>query len=198
MTFDERENRLFSEAMADVMPLSKGNDRAMTSQPRKGPTQAQLARRASAQDGEEESNFLSDEFVELLPPDDPIEFRRDGIQSGVVDKLRQGGYPVESQLNLLRRPVVECRRELFKFIRDAYQHELRSVLIVHGRGKNDASHANIVRSYVAKWLGQFEEVQAYVSALPRHGGIGATYVMLRKSLRARQRNRELHQKRNPH
>ncbi|WP_106478174.1 DNA endonuclease SmrA [Phytohalomonas tamaricis] len=198
MTFDEREYQIFSEAMADVRPLSKGTDKVLASQPRKEPTQAQLARRASAQGGEEESNFLSDEFVELLSSDDPIEFRRDGIQTGVVDKLRQGGYPVESQLNLLRRPLSECRRELFKFIRDAHQHELRSVLIVHGRGKRDDSHANIARSYIAKWLGQFEEVQAYASALPRHGGVGATYVMLRKSLRARQRNRELHQKRNPH
>ena len=53
----------------------------------------------------------------------------------------------------------------------------------------------MVRSYVAKWLMQFDEVQAYTSAQPAHGGIGATYVMLRKSERARARNRERQQKR---
>ncbi|WP_299259063.1 DNA endonuclease SmrA [uncultured Kushneria sp.] len=196
MNANQRDEQLFFSEMADVIPLNKGRNRADAgSTGMRTPSDAQLARRASAQDGEQESNFLSDEFVDLLPANDPIEFRRDGIQTGVIEKLRHGGYQVDSQLNLIKRPVTECRRELFNFIRQAHHHELRCVMIIHGRGKSDESHANVVRSYVSKWLGQFDEVQAYVTAQPRHGGIGATYVMLRKTHRARQRNRELHQRR---
>ncbi|ARS53959.1 DNA endonuclease SmrA [Kushneria konosiri] len=196
MNANQRDEQLFSHEMADVIPLNKGRNRADAGNGgARPPSEAQLARRASAQDGEQESNFLSDEFVDLLPFTDPIEFRRDGIQTGVIEKLRHGGYQVDSQLNLLKRPVAECRREVFRFIREAHQHELRCVVIVHGRGKSDESHANVVRSYVSKWLEQFDEVQAYATAQPRHGGLGATYVMLRKSHRARQRNRELHQRR---
>ena len=179
----------------DVRPLSKGRDRADIDTAPRSPSEAQLARRASAEEETGTTNFLSGEFVDLLPEHDPIEFRRNGIQTGVLDQLRQGGYAPEARLHLLKQPVRNCRSELFTFIRDAIGHDLRCLLIVHGRGKAVDSHANVVRSYVAKWLTQFEEVQAYASAQPSHGGIGATYVMLRKSERARARNREVQQKR---
>ncbi len=81
------------------------------------------------------------------------------------------------------------------FIHEAYAHDLRSVLIVHGRGHEVDSAANVLRSYLAKWLAQFDEVQAYVSAQPADGGLGATWVMLRKSARAKAENRERQQKR---
>lgn len=130
-----------------------------------------------------------------MPAFDPIEFRREGIQQGVVDKLKHGGYPVQAQLHLLRRPLAECRELIFPFIQDAYANDLRSVLIVHGRGRDIDSPANVLRSYVAKWLLQFEEVQAYITAQPSDGGLGATWVMLRKSDRAKANNRERQQKR---
>lgn len=188
---DETDFRAF---IGDVKPLPKRN-RADTGFQRQRPSEAQLARRESAEEQLDELNFLSDDFVDLLPPFDPIEYRREGIQQGVVDKLKHGGYSVQAQLHLLRRPLAECRRMLFPFIQDAYSHDLRSVLIVHGRGRELDSPANVLRSYLAKWLCQFEEVQAYVSAQPSEGGLGATWVMLRKSDRAKANNRERQQKR---
>lgn len=186
----------FRSLMGDeVRPLSKGRDKASLDSAPAPPSEAQLARRASAEAAPEASNFLTDEFVDLMPPHDPLEFRRDGIQGGVVERLRHGGYAPEARLHLLKRPVRTCRQELFAFVQDGLAHDLRCLLVVHGRGKALDSHANVVRSYVAKWLMQFDEVQAYTSAQPAHGGIGATYVMLRKSERARARNRERQQKR---
>lgn len=186
----------FRNLMGDeVRPLSKGRDKAKLDSAPASPSEAQLARRASAEAMPEASNFLTDEFVDLVPAFDPLEYRRDGIQTGVLERLRQGGYAPEARLHLLKQPITACRRELFSFIQDALTHDLRCLLVVHGRGRALDSHANVVRSYVAKWLMQFEQVQAYVSAQPAHGGIGATYVMLRKTDRARARNRERQQKR---
>ncbi|XUO88713.1 DNA endonuclease SmrA [Halomonas sp. KM072] len=184
----------FRSLVGEVTPLAKRN-RADTGPRRQTPSEAQLARRESAAQRFDERNFLSDDFVDLLPPFDPIEFRREGAQQGVVDKLKHGGYSVQAQLHLLRRPLAECRRMLFPFIQEAYAHDLRSVLIVHGRGRELDSPANVLRSYIAKWLTQFDEVQAYVSAQPSEGGLGATWVMLRKSDRAKAHNRERQQKR---
>ncbi|SHE93334.1 DNA-nicking endonuclease, Smr domain [Modicisalibacter ilicicola DSM 19980] len=185
-------SRLLGE---EVRPLSKGRDKADIVNSPSAPSEAQMARRASAVEEGEATNFLTDEFVDLLPHHDPIEHRRDGIQIGVLERLRQGGYAPEARLYLIKLPVRQCRRELFAFLQDAIEHDLRCLLVVHGRGKALDSHANVVRSYVAKWLMQFDQVQAYASAQPVHGGIGATYVMLRKSERARARNRERQQKR---
>lgn len=192
LEYDEDFYRLLGE---DVQPLSKGRDKADLTRSFRSPSEAQLARRASAEAESVTSNFLSDEFVDLLPHHDPLEYRREGIQLGVLDRLRHGGYPPEARLHLIKKPVQACRSELFAFLQDARRYDLRSLLVVHGRGKSLNSHANIVRSYVAKWLTQFDEVQAFSSAQPAHGGIGATYVMLRKSERARARNRERQQKR---
>ena len=189
-----RDEMDFRALVGDVKPLPQRN-LADTGPQRQRPSEAQLARRESAAERLDERNFLSDDFVDLLPPFDPIEFRREGIQQGVVDKLKHGGYSVQAQLHMLRRPLVECRRMLFPFIQEAYAHDLRSVLIVHGRGRELDSPANVLRSYIAKWLTQFDEVQAYVSAQPSEGGLGATWVMLRKSDRAKANNRERQQKR---
>lgn len=189
-----RDEMDFSALVGDVKPLPRHN-RADTGPRRKRPSEAQLARRERAEAAVEERNFLSDDFVDLVPAFDPIEFRREGIQQGVVDKLKHGGYPVQAQLHLLRRPLAECRGLMFPFIQDAYANDLRSVLIVHGRGRDIDSPANVLRSYIAKWLLQFDEVQAYISAQPSDGGLGATWVMLRKSDRAKANNRERQQKR---
>lgn len=188
-------DREFRRQMGDVRPLAKGRDRADVSRSPSGPNDAQMARRDAAQQAGEEGNFLSDDFVELVGAHDPLEYRRDGIQLGVVERLRHGGYPAEAHLHLQRWPLAACRRELFGFIRDANAQGLRSLMVVHGRGREDDSPANVRRSYLAKWLGQFEEVQAFASAPASQGGLGATLVMLRKSEQARANNRERQQKR---
>ncbi len=84
---------------------------------------------------------------------------------------------------------------VFSFIHQALADGLRNVLIIHGKGREDKSHANIVRSYVARWLTEFDDVQAYCTALPHHGGSGACYVALRKTAQAKQENWERHAKR---
>ena len=43
------------------------------------------------------------------------------------------------------------------------------MLIVHGKGRDDNAHANIIRSYLARWLVELPEVQAFCAALPHHG-----------------------------
>ncbi|MBZ0330402.1 DNA endonuclease SmrA [Halomonas sp. ANAO-440] len=195
MSQSARDDQDFRTMMGDVRPLPAAANRANPGRQVRRPTEAQLARRQSAQAETGEDSFLSDDFVELLPPFDPVEYRREGIQQGVVDRLRHGGYPAQSRLHLLRRPLAECRRVLPSFVHEAYAHDLRSVLIVHGRGREIDSRPNVLRSYLVKWLAQFEEVQAFASAQQADGGLGATWVMLRKSERARADNRERQQKR---
>ncbi len=195
MSQANRDDVDFRALMEDVRPLRGTTNRADPQRGRRAPSEAQLARRESAAAETSGGDFLSDDFVDLVPPFDPLAFRRDGIQQGVIDRLRHGGYPVQASLHLLRRPLEESRRLLPPFIREAYAHDLRSVLIVHGRGREIDSPPNVLRSYLAKWLGAFDEVQAFVSASQADGGLGATWVMLRKSERARSANRERQQKR---
>ncbi len=84
-----------------------------------------------------------------MPLATPLEFKREGLQSGVLDKLRRGKYSQQASLSLLRQPVEQCRQMLFAFMVAGAERGLRNVLIVHGKGRDDQSHANIIRSYLA-------------------------------------------------
>lgn len=178
------EKTLFLDAMGDVMPLKSGADvhwqKSQTPRSRRRSDELQL------------DNFLTTGLLDIVPLSEPLLFRRDGLQTGVLDKLRKGKYGREASLNLLRQPVEQCRKMLYAFILQARRDGLRNLLIVHGRARDDNAHANVVRSYLARWLPEFEEVQAFAEAQPQHGGSGACYVSLRKSALAKLDNRERH------
>ncbi|WP_413738840.1 DNA endonuclease SmrA [Sodalis sp. RH21] len=181
MTCDDDE--LFKEAMDDVKPL-KNAANVVFLQQKSGRAPCR------PQENAVPDNFLTTGFLEVIPLDTPLSYKQDGIQQGVLDKLRAGRYPVEASLNLTRAPVETCRQNLFEFMLIMQRQPIRTLLIIHGKGRHHDSHANIVRSFVARWLAQFTHVQAYCSAQPCHGGAGACYVTLKKSEIARSENRE--------
>lgn len=184
MNLDDKS--LFLDAMDDVKPLKNCTDTQWIKRTKENASQKI--------DTLQLDNFLTSDYLDVVPLAQPLEFKRDGLQTGVLDKLRQGKYPQQASLNLLREPVEQCRQMLFACIEQAKKEGLRNLLIVHGKGREDRSHANIVRSYLARWLPEFEEVQAFCSAMPHHGGSGACYVALKKSPQAKLENWERHAK----
>ena len=146
------------------------------------------ARREAAQAKPGVKNFLADNDVPLLDPYYMVDFRREGVQHGVYRKLKQARYEAEARLDLHKMSVARARQQVFEFIRDAMSMDLRSLIIVHGRGNH--SGVALLKSHVAHWLPQIDDVQAFCSAQPQHGGAGAVYVLLRKSERKKQENRD--------
>ena len=151
------------------------------------------ARRLAAE-GEPEGplNSLVDEGVEPLDAWYVLAFKRPGIQHGVYKKLRQGRYEIDARLDLHRLSVKQARMDVHSFIQDAMQYGLRTVLILHGKGqrKTEQEKTAVLKGYVQHWLQELEEVQAFHSSQPVHGGTGAVYVLLRKSLQKKRENRE--------
>ncbi len=186
---DHDDDSLFRSEMGDVKPLKapsrvalhKGRDTALARDAR---------REAAAREPGADNNFLSTADIDLLDPHYPLEFRRQGVQHGVFRKLKQGRYEIEARLDLHRMTVEQARSEVYDFIREAMKCDLRSVMIVHGKGRHLQSRGAVLKSYINLWLPQLEDVQAYVSAQPRHGGVGAVYLLLRKSERQKQENRD--------
>lgn len=187
MSNNADEQDLFKQAMGDVKPLKTcASTLWLQASPNKvrQVTDPQL------------DNPLTTGLLDIVPLTTPLEYKAEGIQQGVLDKLVQGKYPPQATLNLIRHTVEQCRQALYLFMLQSSQDGLRNVLIVHGKGRDDAAHANIVRSYLMRWLPQFEEVQAFCCARSQDGGTGACYVGLRKNEQARLENRERHAKRN--
>jgi DNA-nicking Smr family endonuclease len=186
MAINLEEQMLFQQAMEDVKRL-KNDDIALR-------LKKPAVRTPDSVDAQAD-NPLTSGLLDIVPLTTPLEFKADGIQQGVLDKLYQGKYPPQATLNLIRHSVEQCRQTLYLFMLQATRDGLRNLLIVHGKGRDDRSHANIVRSYLMRWLPQFDEVQAFCCARAKDGGEGACYVALRKNDQARLENRERHAKR---
>lgn len=185
------ERLAFLEEMKDVQRIRKPN-RAEVSVP-KELTPGHLERqRAAVEKPVRDLNPLTSDMVEPLTAHDILSWQRPGVQHGVFRKLRLGQYPIEARLDLHRMTVEEARREVFGFINDCVHYGLRSVIILHGKGERNPDGIAQLKSYLAKWLPELNNVLAFHSAKKHHGGTGAVYVMVRKNDREKQHNREIH------
>jgi len=181
----------FLEEMKDVRRIRKPN-RAEITTPREL-TPGHLERqRAAVEKPFRDANPLTSEMVEPLTAHDILCWQRSGIQHGVFRKLRLGQYPIEARLDLHRMTVEQARREVFQFVEGCVRYGLRSVIILHGKGERNPDGIAQLKSYLAKWLPELPDVMAIHSAQKHHGGTGAVYVMVRKSDRDKQHNRELY------
>ena len=182
----------FLEAMQDVAPLV-ATDKQVAKKPRED-TPGLKQRRDDAEGAEvdhADPNPLTLAEVPQVQPLEFLEWRQDGVQTGVFDKLRRGGYSVEGSLDLHRKTVQEARELVHNFIRREVALGHRSVLFSPGKGELSPTPARL-KSYVAFWLAEHPEVIAYVSAQRQHGGVGAIYCLLKKSAASRELNREQH------
>jgi DNA-nicking Smr family endonuclease len=143
-------------------------------------------------------NFLSTANVKNIAPDYPISYKKPGVQNGVYKNVRLAKYDIQSVVNLKGQSAEKARKSLYSFILDSKKADVRYLLIQHGKGfQSDQSNPSL-KSYLAVWLPQFDDVLAFHSALPNHGGASSTYVLLKKSDEARLDNKERHQKRHGH
>lgn len=180
---------LFLQEMQGVKPLK--HQPKITLKKADDSADSQRKRRAAAQRAEiGDNNHLSSHEITLLDPYYPLDFKRPGVQNGVYRKLKQGKYPQEARLDLHRMTVEEARVALFDFIGESIRYDLRSLVVIPGKGLSNQAQQAKLKSYVNHWLPDLPNVQAFCSAQPRHGGVGAIYVLLAKSERKKQENRD--------
>ena len=168
------DNELFREAMGDVTPLKADNRITREPVPKK---------RVKPQPDEHDNLNLPERFGEAMFEEecpDYLSFERaGGAQKSVLKKLRTGKMPIDDVLDLHGLTTNEASRELAAFLDDCQQLGHRSIIIVHGKGFR-SQNKPVIKPMVNRWLRQAHEVLAFYSALPRDGGTGAVYVLLRK------------------
>ncbi|MAV76317.1 MAG: DNA endonuclease SmrA [Cellvibrionales bacterium] len=187
------DDNLFSQHLDGVKPL-KTVDRAKL---KKTVSSVSKAYQRQAAVGDHQSDLdnnsivsVSDDYVDMVKSLDVLSFKRAGIQDGVFKKFRLGKYSIDGRLDLHRRTVVEARQEVFSFISEATVRDARCLLILHGKGERNINQQAKLKSYAAKWLKEIPQVMAFHSAQKHHGGTGALYVLLKKSERLKEKNRE--------
>jgi len=167
---------LFLGAMSDVAPLAKGG-REVT--PPAAVTKANLSEpKTFARLLEENVEFEMEhthEFISGLIK---------GLDAKIFRKLKNGQYSVQGHLDLHGMNTEQAKLGVQEFLRRAYMEGKRCVLIIPGRGRNSPLGQGVLRQELSTWLTQAplkRIVLAFATALPRHGGAGALYLLLRQA-----------------
>jgi len=112
---------------------------------------------------------------------DLITFKRTGLPTDVLRKLRRGQWVVQASLDLHGRTTDGARTELGRFLGIARHTGIRCVRIVHGKGTRSPNNIAVIRNKVRLSLSQRDEVLAFCDAAPADGGAGAVIVLLKSS-----------------
>ena len=168
----------------DIQPLS-GKGSSHIAKPVQITPGVLERRKAAQEEVVAESNILDPaSIIEQVDPLAYLEFVRPGVQHGVYKNLRLGKYEIQSRLDLHRHTVEQARNALWHFVDDCHKHGVRCALVTHGKGEGREQPARL-KSCVNHWLRQFDQVLAFHSAQKTHGGVGATYILVKKDSAAR-------------
>ena len=110
---------------------------------------------------------------------DALTFRRAGVRTQVVRRLRRGLISIEGELDLHGLSQMSARYQLTEFLTAARNAGRRCVRIVHGKGYRSGARGPVLKMAVDLWLRRHLDVMAFTSARAIDGGTGAVYVLLR-------------------
>ena len=112
-----------------------------------------------------------------------VEGKASGADDALLRRLRNGEFPPDARVDLHGLTVAAARRAATESIERVSAQGKRCVLIVHGRGRHSESEP-VLKESLLEWLAQppiATRVLAFTSARGRDGGVGATYVLLKRA-----------------
>jgi DNA-nicking Smr family endonuclease len=171
---------LFENLFANVTPLP-AHGRVIHQQPRVRPIPVQRLR--------DERAVLADSLSDHITWDIGVEtgeelvFLRNGLAQQTLKKLRRGHWVIQDELDLHGLTSVEARELLVEFLHACLHRGTRCVRIVHGKGLRSKNRQPVLKTKVANWLMQRDEVLAFCQARQVDGGGGAVMVLLKAGSR---------------
>ncbi len=108
--------------------------------------------------------------------------RAAGVDRRRSERLRRGQLPVEARLDLHGYTQDQAHAALDQFLGEAQARGLRCVLVITGKGTTTEA-GGVLRAQVPRWLNEpatRARVLAFDYAQPKHGGLGALYVLMRR------------------
>lgn len=173
---------LFRGNLQGIKPLNC--DRADTGKPRTN-LEMQTYKRKQAITSSSENlrvDGLSDLFVIDVAAEDSLLWAANGVQENQIRKLKAGQIPFEGNLDLHGLSVEKARDLLWQFLEEAGRYEIRCTRITHGKAARLDGKRPMIKSHVNTWLRQHPLVLGFSSCQPKHGGTGAVYVLLKRTM----------------
>lgn len=171
----EEDKALFRKMMEDVKPL---NQKAKVSY-KTVPTPRQPYSREQEKTAIPSYN-LSDAYPNTVHADSILSYHQASLPFRRFRQLKLGQIPWEARLDLHGLSLSEAKSQLCQFIEQQIQLGHRSLLIIHGKGSRQGE-SPILKNHVNHWLRQFPQVLAFHSTLPRDGGSGSLYVLIKRA-----------------
>ncbi|MSP83631.1 MAG: DNA mismatch repair protein MutS [Alphaproteobacteria bacterium] len=103
-----------------------------------------------------------------------------GLDRATLRRLTRGQFAIDDTLDLHGHTRVQAHAALVSFLASRRGASRTCVLVVTGRGREGPG---VLKDLVPRWLNEPATralVLGFATALPRHGGAGALYVLLRK------------------
>ena len=171
---------LLEALLAEVIPLRE-HGRVIHARPKRKPIPVQRLRdeRAALADS------LSDHITWDIGTEtgEELVFLRNGLSRQILKKLRRGHWVIQDELDLHGLTSVEARALLVKFLNACVRSGARCVRIVHGKGLRSKNREPVLKTKVANWLIQRDEILAFCQARQVDGGSGAVMVLLKSGSR---------------
>ena len=176
----DEERQSFWDEVADVRPLeTEQRFEEVKVKPSPKPIHSQHYEEL---DELRDNNVLSDPVdIRDAIVDDVLFFARAGIQQKVQKKLRRGELPIEEELDLHGYTVSEAKIAIQDFLYECKRQHIRYIRVIHGKGYRSDQKIPVLKTHVAYWLPQLNDVLAFSSAQARDGGTGAIYVILKSA-----------------
>ena len=100
-------------------------------------------------------------------------------------RIARGAEPIDDRIDLHGRTQSQAHQALLRFLHRAQGDGARTVLVITGKGADDAANGRgVFKQQVPLWLG-LPDFRIYVSGFEQahvgHGGQGALYVRLRRA-----------------
>ncbi len=184
MGLSDEDKDTFLRAMQNVKPLNKSKSTRLA------PSKTKKQLKISIQKPEKEISAKSTAYY-VHPNEDPygqtpwvggedtLEFARSGLQQRTIQQLKRGQIPIEKRVDLHGKTAEEALEALQTTLENCQEENKRLLLLIHGKGHFSASNTPILKNILNQWLRQSPMVLAFFSALPKHGGNGAMYVLVK-------------------
>lgn len=178
---DSDDTDLFRQAIRGVKPIKV--DQADTGKPRTDHARLKTLRQEAVRpDNRIKIDGLSDQFVMDVQPEEELAWASNGVQESQLRKLKSGQIPFDGTIDLHGMTVDKAREILWEFLAEANRLEIRCVRVTHGKAVRKDGRKPILKSHVNTWLRQHSKVLGFTSCIPRHGGTGSVYVLLKRTM----------------
>ena len=170
------EANVFRDAMRDVKPIQGRRPH------RRGPAPRAkaLQRRADERKALRESLDRPADGADLETGEEML-FARPGLANRDLRKLRRGLFAVQAEVDLHGLTVGEATQALRDFVGESVAAGDRCVRVVHGKGLGSGPRGPVLKTMVNRELRRWDDVLAFCTTRPQHGGSGAVYVLLKRA-----------------